>query len=134
MADSANLQHALTCTVSSACMSMGSACDFIMYDVFSSIFRGGMWPWPRPSERPKNFLVRYTVKNGISNLYILLKSAIKMQEMPFQRPEFQKISGGHAPGPPLQLCRHYIWPPPLTKILAKPLYVFISYSTGKQCS
>ena len=27
---------------------------------------------------------RYTVKNGISNLYILLK----MQEMPFQRPKF----------------------------------------------
>ena len=29
-------------------------------------------------------------QNGISNLYILLKSALKMQEMPFQRPKFQK--------------------------------------------
>ena len=35
---------------------------------------------------------RHTVKNGISNLYILLKSALKMQEMPLQRPKFQKIS------------------------------------------
>ena len=48
---------------------------------------------------PRNVRNRYTVKNGISNLYILLKSALKMQEMPFQRPKFQKISGGHAPGP-----------------------------------
>ena len=45
-------------------------------------------------------LTRYTVKNGISNLYILLKSALKMQEMPFQRPKFQNISRGHATGPP----------------------------------
>ena len=30
-------------------------------------------------EHPKNILTRYTVKNGISNLYIiLLKSALKM--------------------------------------------------------
>ena len=33
-------------------------------------------------------------------IYILLKSALKMQEMPFQRPKFQNISGGHTPGPP----------------------------------
>ena len=26
-------------------------------------------------------------------LYILFKSALKMQEMPFQRPKFQKFSG-----------------------------------------
>ena len=94
----------------------------------SSVFRGGMRPCP-PSESPKTFLTRYTVKNGISSLYILLKSvlimqgmpfqrpkfqngisnlyilfkrAFKMQEMPFQRPKFQKNSGGglHAPGPP----------------------------------
>ena len=52
----------------------------------------------------ENFLTRDTVKNGISNLYILFKSALKMHEMPFQRPKFQKISGGHAP---LVLCRHY---------------------------
>ena len=43
---------------------------------------------PRRKVR-KHFLTRYTVKNGISNLYILLKSALKMQEMPFQRPKFQ---------------------------------------------
>ena len=46
---------------------------------------------PPPSLRKgrKHFLTRYTVKNRISNLYILLKSALKMQEMPFQRPKFQ---------------------------------------------
>ena len=62
--------------------------------VTSSIFRGTMLPWP-PSERQNIFLMRRTVKNGISNLYIyiLLKSALKMQEMPFQRPKFQNISG-----------------------------------------
>ena len=37
----------------------------------------------------KHFLTRYTVKNGISNLYILLKSVLKMQEMLFLRPAFQ---------------------------------------------
>ena len=39
-------------------------------------------------------------QNGISNLYILLKSALKMQEMPFQRPKFQNIFGGACPRPP----------------------------------
>ena len=68
---------------------------------------------PPPWKVKKHFLTRYTVKNGISNLYILLKSALKMQEMPFQRPKFQKIS--------LQLCRHYGLL--LTKILATPLAV-----------
>ena len=68
---------------------------------------------------PRNVRNRYTVKNGISNLYILLKSALKMQEMPFQTAKFQNIFGRHAPGPPLQLCRHYGLP--LTEILAAPL-------------
>ena len=36
-----------------------------------------------PRKVRKHFLTRYTVKNGISNLYILLKSALKMQEIPF---------------------------------------------------
>ena len=42
-----------------------------------------------------------------------------MQEMPFQRPKFQKIFRGACPRTPLQLCRHYGLP--LTKILATPL-------------
>ena len=42
-----------------------------------------------------------------------------MQEMPFQRPKFQKISGGACPRTPLKLCRHYGLP--ITKILATPL-------------
>ena len=42
-----------------------------------------------------------------------------MQEMPFQRPKFQKIFGGACPRTPLQLCRYYGLP--LTKILATPL-------------
>ena len=66
----------------------------------SSVFRGGMWPWPPRRKVRKHFWARYTVKNGISNLYILLKSALKMQEMPFQRPKFQKLFGGPCPGPP----------------------------------
>ena len=52
-----------------------------------------------------------TSKNGISNLFILLKSALKMQEMPFQRPKFQ-ISRV-VPQNPLKLCHHYGLP--LTK-------------------
>ena len=76
-----------------------------------------------PLERPKLFLTRYTVKNGISNLYILLKCALKMQEMPFQRPKIKKISGGACPWTPLQLCRHYGLP--LTKVLATVLYIYI---------
>ena len=59
-----------------------------------------MWPCPPPPPpSPRNVRNRYTVKNGISNLYILLKSALKMQEMPFQRPKCQKISGEACPGP-----------------------------------
>ena len=58
--------------------------------------------------------MKYTIKNGISNLYILLKSALKMQEMPFQKPKFQKI--------PLQFCRHYGLP--LTKIMATKVFIW----------
>ena len=57
---------------------------------------------PPPRKVRKHFLTRYTVKNWISNLYILLISALKMQEMPFQRPKFQKNfrGEGHDPRPP----------------------------------
>ena len=51
-----------------------------------------MRPSPPPKVR-KHFLTRYTVRNGISNLYILLKSALKI-------PNFKQFPGGHAPGPP----------------------------------
>ena len=54
-----------------------------------------------------------SIFRAISNLYILLKSALKMQEMPFQRPKFQKISRRACPQPPLELCCHYGLP--LTK-------------------
>ena len=69
--------------------------------IISSVFRGGgaCGHAPPPRKVRKHFLTRYTVRNGISNLYILLKSALKMQEMPFQTPKFQKSSGRHAPGP-----------------------------------
>ena len=71
-----------------------------MSDFTSSVFRGASGacghapppPPPPPSERPKKFLTRHTVKNGISSLYILLKCALKMQEMPFQGPKIQQIS------------------------------------------
>ena len=72
---------------------------------------------------PRSIRNRYTVKNGISNLYILLTSVLKMQEMPFQTPKFQKIFGGPCPQTPLELCRHYGLP--LTKILATPLVVWL---------
>ena len=73
---------------------------------------------PPPRKVRRHFLTRYTVRNGISNLYILPKSALKIQEMPFQRPKFQKFSGGRTP---IELYRHYGLP--LTKILATPLIV-----------
>ena len=59
----------------------------------SSVFRGGGMPSPLHLERPKKILTRHTVKNGISNLYILLKCALKMQETPFQSPKIQKRFG-----------------------------------------
>ena len=67
---------------------------------------------PHPPPNVRNFfLTRYTVKNAISNLYILLKSAFKMQEMTFQRHKFQNIYGGrHALGPPRIVSAR--WPPP----------------------
>ena len=82
-------------------------------------YLGGHAAMPPPPPAPRNVRNRYTVKNGISNLYIFLKSALKMQEMPFQRPKFQNISEGTCPWTPLQLYRHYDLP--LTKILAMPL-------------
>ena len=98
------------------------------WHVASQAVAYSMWPWPPPPRKVrKHFLTRYTVKNGISNLYILLKSALKMQEMLFQRPKFQNISMGACPRTPLQLCRHYGLP--LTKILVMPLalgYILIS--------
>ena len=54
---------------------------------------------PHHSELPKIFLTRHIVKNGISNLYILIKSTLKIQEMTFQRPKFQTFSGGLSPDP-----------------------------------
>ena len=54
-------------------------------------YLGGACGHAPPRKVRKHFLTRYTVKNWISNLYILLKSALKMQEMPFQRPKFQKL-------------------------------------------
>ena len=46
-----------------------------------------------------------------------------MQEIPFQRPKFQKISRGDIPPAPLELCRNNGLP--LTKIVATPLSAFI---------
>ena len=45
-----------------------------------------------PFQRPK-------FQNEISNLYILLRSALEMQDMPFKDPNFKNFPGGHAPGP-----------------------------------
>ena len=43
--------------------------------------------------------------------HIVLISALQMQEMPFQRPKFENISGGgYAPGPPRIVLS--LWPPP----------------------
>ena len=86
----------------------------------SSVFRGGGacgHGSPPPRKVRKHFLTRYTVKNGISNLHILLKSVLKMQEMPYQRP--------------MQLCRHYGLP--LTKILATPLFMVYNYAVLFEC-
>ena len=53
-----------------------------------------------PPRNVRKFFWRDIVKNGISNLYILFKCALKMQEMPFQRPKIQNISGGACPRTP----------------------------------
>ena len=45
-------------------------------------------------------MVRYTVNNVIWDLYILLKSVLKMLEMPFQRPQIQKQIPGDMPSDP----------------------------------
>ena len=77
--------------------------DKLITDVLSLgpvAYLGGGGHTPPPRKIRKHFLTRYTVQNGISNLYILLKSALKMQEMPFQRPKFQNISGVACPRTP----------------------------------
>ena len=81
-----------------------------------------------PRKVRKHLLTRYTVKNGISNLYILLKRVLKMQEMPFQRPKFEKNFGRACPRTPLQLCRYYGLR--LTKILATPLSNTLAHLSG----
>ena len=45
------------------------------------------------SSEPNYFvnMVRNTVKNAVLDLYILLKSALKMQEMPFLSPQIEKF-------------------------------------------
>ena len=43
--------------------------------------------------------VVYTVVTR-SSVFRGLESALKMQEMPFQRPKFQNIFGGACPRPP----------------------------------
>ena len=63
-----------------------------------------------PLKVRKYFLNRYIVKNEIPNLYILLKSELKKQEMPFQRPTFQNLSGGIPLDPPTIVSS--LWPPP----------------------
>ena len=46
------------------------------------------------SSEPNYFvnMVRNTVKNAILDLYILLKSTLKMQKTPFQSPKIEKFS------------------------------------------
>ena len=90
----------------------------------------GSPPPPPHSESPNNFLTRYTVKNGISNLHILLKSTLKRQEMPFQRSKFQNgisnlyillRSALKMQEMPFQRPKFRHYGLPLTKILATPL-------------
>ena len=57
-------------------------------------------------------MARNSVNNVIWDLNILLKSTLKMLEMPFQRPKIQNIFGEHAPEP-LEMCCHFnVTPPP----------------------
>ena len=76
----------------------------------SSVFRGGhaAMPPPLPPRKVrKHFLTRYTVKTGISNLYILPSKCRKCR---FRDPNFKIFLGGHAPGPPTIVSS--LWPPP----------------------
>ena len=76
---------------------------------------GGMPP-------PGTFENIFFVKNGIWNQYILLESALKMQEMPFQRPKFQngisnlyillKMQDMPFQRPKFQKIVSSLWPPP----------------------
>ena len=53
----------------------------------------------RPSP-PRNVRKIFFDETHCIYIYILLKCALKMQEMPLQRLKIQKISGDHPPGPP----------------------------------
>ena len=54
------------------------------------------------------------------DLYILLKSALKMQEMPFQRPQIQNFSGT------LEMCRNCL-------IMTRPAFEQDSLSRKNLC-
>ena len=97
------------------CHQHGRSGDTVCYDVndhvvltTSSVFRGAAMGPPRKIR--KHFLTRYTVQNGISNLYILLKSALKMQECRFRDPNFKQFPGGMPPDPSTIVSS--LWPPP----------------------
>ena len=60
-------------------------------------------------------------QKGISNIYICSKVPTKSRKCRFRDPNFKNIFGVACPRPTLQLYRHYGLP--LTKILATPLNV-----------
>ena len=76
-----------------------AACYGFLCSYSDCLTRQSWYTIPPPRKVRKHFLTRYTVKNVISNLYILLKSALKMQEIFFRDPNFKKFPGEHAPGP-----------------------------------
>ena len=57
----------------------------------------------------KHFLTRYTVKNGISNLYILLKSVLKCRKWRFRDPNLKIIPEGMPPDPPTIVSLRTPW-------------------------
>ena len=94
-----------------------------------------------PRKVRKHFMTRYTVKNGISNLYIYFaqkcpqNAGNAVSETQISK---QSLGGGGGGGGgvacsriPLQLCCHCVTPTivsslfPLTEILATPLKVFM---------
>ena len=54
------------------------------------------------------------------DLYILLKSVLKMLEMPFQRPQIQNISRGYASVPHKKYVVTLAWPPLFVKTWSAP--------------
>ena len=73
---------------------------FIRLLLWSVAYLGGPWsPW-----KVQN---RYTVKNGISNLYILLKRALKNAGNAVSETQISKNVQGNMAPDPLELCRHY---------------------------